>query len=983
MKRVLVVALFYSTFLYGYKICLDPGHGGSDPGATGSYYTEKQANLDVANWAKHFISMNSNTSQVLMTRTSDVNVSLQDRVNYANSNAVDRFISIHQNAYDGTVQGTETYCYTYGANSSFNLRDSTHTYLWKAYYYNNRGVKTADYYVLRYTEAPAILGEGSFIDYNGSYNESWRYAYNWRAHSERQGLAYAQGLCGHLGLAKPTFVLFAQYPETTVTAGVTFQVRDSFYISSYHAPCDLIFEVKRVSDGQVIYTQRLNSQSAGLHVNNFSVSLPNSTSDYQVYFLSYVVPQGGNWNNRITYVSTNLLPITVRVVATQDTSYVIHTNYPQEVYANTNFTVRDSFYIAPSQSPADLVFEIKSRASGTVLYSERVSNLSSGYWIKTFGLNPTISLPDSGYDYQVYFLSVLCPPGGGWSNRYTYASTYSNPTWVRTNPTQDTVSHVTFVSFPSEVYADSQSQVVVSYHLTSNHAPCDLVFEVRHYPDYNLLQSLRSSNLQAGDGQLNFNFSLADSLRDYRVYFRVYLTTPGGGWSSRFAQDSTYANPTWVYTDSSTIWYAYYPSEVRAESTFQVVDSFYISRLHAPCDIVFEVKSRSSGTTLYQERITQVPRGLGGHTFTTSVADSGYDYRIHFLSTVTPPGGGWSNRYTYVSSYTNPTWVRTNPVPDTSYVIHTYYPQEVFADSHFTVRDSFYISSSQSPADLVFEIKSRASGTVLYSERVSNLSSGYWIKTFGLNPTISLPDSGYDYQVYFLSVLCPPGGGWSNRYTFASTYSNPTWVRTNTTQDTTCRITFVQFPEELRAGDRVTVQTNAHLTVNRIPCDQVFEMVRLGSDSIIYSGRITHNSAGDFDVFWGANGEIVAPELYESYYVYFRSFLTPVGGGMNEAFTIATTSPTYTYVTSSVSEGKTVRISGDKGVLLNVEVQDLEGEFSFEIYDPSGRLLLRSADKMATPRIIRISRSLFPSSGIYFYILRVGGKTTTGKIVVF
>ncbi len=117
--------------ILSWTICLDPGHGGSDPGATGTYYDEKDANLDVANAARIYMVQVPTITNVGMTRESDVYVSLEDRVNYANSNNFDRFISIHHNAYNATVQGTETYCYTYGSANSFALRDSTHPELVK------------------------------------------------------------------------------------------------------------------------------------------------------------------------------------------------------------------------------------------------------------------------------------------------------------------------------------------------------------------------------------------------------------------------------------------------------------------------------------------------------------------------------------------------------------------------------------------------------------------------------------------------------------------------------------------------------------------------------------------------------------------------------------------------------------------------------------------------------------------------------------
>lgn len=440
ISTIFVLGLFVAP-LFAWTICIDPGHGGSDPGATGTYYTEKEANLDVALKVKWYLQKISSITRIGMTRESDVYVSLEERVNYANSNGFNRFMSIHHNAYNGTVQGTETYCYTSGSANSFAWRDSTHPELVRAFGYNNRGARTADYYVLRYTNMPAILGEASFIDYNGSFNESWRFNYDWYGHTEREAHAYVRGLCKHLGLSIPSFVLHTQYPDS-VYSNTNFTVRDSFYVPSFQAPVDVIFEVKTVNGGNVIHQQRVNNISAGTWIKTWgqtsSILLPDSGRDYYVYFLTYVVPAGGNWNNRYDHISTRLLPTKVKSSGSpppSDSSYIVYLSYPTVVYAESNIVVVDSFYVAPNQAPADLIFEIKHRQSGNILYSERVSNIGAGYWRKTFGLNPPITLPDSGYDYQVYFLSVLAPSGGGWSNRYAYASTYSSPTTVHSNRT--------------------------------------------------------------------------------------------------------------------------------------------------------------------------------------------------------------------------------------------------------------------------------------------------------------------------------------------------------------------------------------------------------------------------------------------------------------------------------------------------------------------------------------------------------------------
>ncbi|MDI6851370.1 MAG: N-acetylmuramoyl-L-alanine amidase [bacterium] len=664
MRRFVTYILlaFWAGPLFAWTICLDPGHGGSDPGATGSYYTEKEANLDVALKAKEFMIQVPNVTSVEMTRTSDVDVSLEARVNYANSNSFDRFISIHQNAYDGTVQGTETYCYIYGSSNSFNLRDSTHVELVRAYGYNDRGAKTADYYVLRNTTMPAILGEGSFIDYAGSYNESWRYKYNWYAHVERQAYAYTKGLCKHLGLSYPSFVCHTNYPDS-VDANTNFTVRDSIYIPAFQAPADVIFEIKSYSSGTVLYQQRVSNLTSGYWIKTFgsdsTISLPDSGYDYYVYFVTYVVPAGGNWDNRYAYVSTRLLPTKVKSVPTDtsyiDTSHVVYKSYPTEVYADSNFTVQDSFYIAPTQAPADLIFEIKHRGTGNVLYSERVSNISSGYWIKTFGLDPTISLPDSGYDYQVYFLSVLAPPGGGWSNRYAYASTYSTPTTVRTN-LSDT-SYVVFVSYPDTLIGDSLFTVVCSLYVASSQSPADFILEVKNRNTGEVLASNRQTGVSSGYTVFQINDTVPDQGVDEQIYFNGILTPPDGGWSNRYTDTSTYSNPS-ILLANSYVLYLFYPDTIYFGNGYAVMESLYVASFQAPVDLTIEVKEHSTGNTLKLSRYSNLNQGYYRIEFSdTFNYETFTDSMAHFLSAIVPPGGGWSQRYTSASTYQTPTAV--------------------------------------------------------------------------------------------------------------------------------------------------------------------------------------------------------------------------------------------------------------------------------------------------------------------------------------
>lgn len=206
-------------------VCLDPGHGGSDAGALGGFDTEKAANLDVSVWAQTYLGRVSGITSIGMTRTTDVYVSLADRCAYANNAGFDRFLSQHHNAATGTAQGTETYCYPTGSMQSFDLRDKVHPRLLWAFAYSDRGTKTADYYVLRNTTMPAILGEASFIDYVGSYDESQRFSTHENDHDGREGYGYCGGLCDHAGLPAPVYGITAVAPSGSAPgAGLALRV---------------------------------------------------------------------------------------------------------------------------------------------------------------------------------------------------------------------------------------------------------------------------------------------------------------------------------------------------------------------------------------------------------------------------------------------------------------------------------------------------------------------------------------------------------------------------------------------------------------------------------------------------------------------------------------------------------------------------------------------------------------------------------------
>ena len=91
-------------------IVIDAGHGGKDPGALGSFASEKNITLAIAMKTGEYIEQNLKNAKVIYTRKNDTFVEVRDRASIANRNKADLFISIHANwAPSKKIQGTETF----------------------------------------------------------------------------------------------------------------------------------------------------------------------------------------------------------------------------------------------------------------------------------------------------------------------------------------------------------------------------------------------------------------------------------------------------------------------------------------------------------------------------------------------------------------------------------------------------------------------------------------------------------------------------------------------------------------------------------------------------------------------------------------------------------------------------------------------------------------------------------------------------------
>lgn len=185
-------------------IVIDPGHGGRDPGARGQRGTEeKDITLKVALKLRDLLNQQRGI-RVLMTRERDEFVELEDRAKFANGQEADLFVSIHVNSHpQRSVKGIEVYHFGEAKDQralevaarengtplnstgvgweylvadlltakkieeslelAWTAKEAMVTNLNGHYTLVDHGVKTAPFYVLRFTSMPSILAEIAYI----------------------------------------------------------------------------------------------------------------------------------------------------------------------------------------------------------------------------------------------------------------------------------------------------------------------------------------------------------------------------------------------------------------------------------------------------------------------------------------------------------------------------------------------------------------------------------------------------------------------------------------------------------------------------------------------------------------------------------------------------------------------------------------------------------------------------------------------------
>ncbi|OAB40621.1 N-acetylmuramoyl-L-alanine amidase [Paenibacillus macquariensis subsp. defensor] len=144
-----------------YKIVIDAGHGGKDPGAEGASGNLERAYTLALSTKVYDLLQQEPMFEAHRTRTDNTFVKLEDRAQMANDLDADAFVSIHGNIYsDPDVSGTQTYYY---ADESFLFASEVHEQLAEATGFKDRGVKKEGLGVLKLSNNLAILLEMGYL----------------------------------------------------------------------------------------------------------------------------------------------------------------------------------------------------------------------------------------------------------------------------------------------------------------------------------------------------------------------------------------------------------------------------------------------------------------------------------------------------------------------------------------------------------------------------------------------------------------------------------------------------------------------------------------------------------------------------------------------------------------------------------------------------------------------------------------------------
>lgn len=163
--------------IYDKIVVLDPGHGGSDPGAIHNRTREKDLNYKILyTYAKTYFEKSD--IKVYWTRTTDQLVNLYELAAFSKEVEADLYISLHMNSsVSSAANGTEVYYCKLNKNKTASGLDSKkmaklmYNKLVSKLKTKRRGVHSANFVVVKYNSVPAILIELGFLSGNKDYKK--------------------------------------------------------------------------------------------------------------------------------------------------------------------------------------------------------------------------------------------------------------------------------------------------------------------------------------------------------------------------------------------------------------------------------------------------------------------------------------------------------------------------------------------------------------------------------------------------------------------------------------------------------------------------------------------------------------------------------------------------------------------------------------------------------------------------------------------
>ena len=192
------------------KIFVDPGHGGHDPGAIGSKSKEAENVLKVALALEK--KLKAQGHEVKLSRRIDTYLTLTQRANLANAWGADVFMSLHDNsAVNKTATGFETFIFNGNiSGETIKLQQHIHKAIATGMGLRDRGMKRANFAVVRETNMPALLIEYGFIS-NLEDEKIIAFAI------EKQAQLTLEGINSYLGITvKPVSLTPAPAPSKPV-----------------------------------------------------------------------------------------------------------------------------------------------------------------------------------------------------------------------------------------------------------------------------------------------------------------------------------------------------------------------------------------------------------------------------------------------------------------------------------------------------------------------------------------------------------------------------------------------------------------------------------------------------------------------------------------------------------------------------------------------------------------------------------------------